>query len=223
MNLFDVIILAMLAIFALIGARKGLIMTICGLVAAVLALTGARMAADQLSPALAYAIEPTIRDAVYSDMQDKISQPAEETQEFQWKEEDGGLLEQIVGSDFYQYFMDAVENNIHEQVQQATETAADVVAASLARTVAWLMIYLVAFALILFLGHLLGKGLDLVAQLPGLRMMNRSLGGLCGFLQGAVIAATLCSLGVGFGLIPQESVESSRLLALFSAFSTISL
>ena len=223
MNLFDIIILAGLVIFTLVGARKGLIMTICGLVAAVLALTGARLAADQFSPALAYAIEPSIRDAVYSQMETSVSQQTEDQQPFQWEGEDGGLLEQIFDSDFYQYFIDSVEVTVQDQVHQATATAADAVAASLARSVAWLATYLLAFLLILFAGHLLGRGLDLAARLPGLRFVNRSLGGLCGFLQGAVIAAVICSLGVGFGLVPKESVESSTLLALFSAFSTISL
>ena len=201
MNLFDIIILAVLVIFTLMGARKGLIMTICGLVAAVLALTGARLAADQFSPALAYAIEPSIRDAVYSQMETSVSQQTEGQQPFQWEEEDC----------------------VQDQVHQVTANAADAVAASLARSVAWLSTYLLAFLLILFAGHLLGRALDLAARLPGLRFVNRSLGGLCGFLQGAVIAAVICSLGVGFGLIPKESVESSTLLALFSAFSTISL
>lgn len=138
MNLFDIIILAVLVIFTLMGARKGLIMTICGLVAAVLALTGARLAADQFSPALAYAIEPSIRDAVYSQMETSVSQQTEGQQPFQWEEEDGGLLEQIFDSDFYQYFIDSVEVTVQDQVHQATANAADAVAASLARSVAWL-------------------------------------------------------------------------------------
>lgn len=223
MNLYDVIILAVLAAFALIGARKGLIMTLCGLVAAILALTGARLAADNLSPSIAYLIEPSIRDVVYTEMDSALPETAEELEDFDWAYDDGGLLEQLVTSDFYQHFLQTVQESVHREAHQAAETASTVVAESLAQTVAWFMTYVVAFFLILVLGTLLGHGLDLAAKLPGLRLVNQSLGGLCGLIQGIVIVTVVCSLSVGFGLFPDEAMENSSLLALFSAFSTISL
>lgn len=223
MNLFDIIILAVLAAFTLLGARRGLIMTLCGLVTAILALIGAQIAADQLAPSVAYVIQPSIRNAVELQVDQAFEAEAEAAYSFELTPETDGLLQQILGSEIYQHFAQSVEDSVQEGVQNTVDSAADHIAAALAQSVAWLAVYVLAFILILFLGRLLARVLDVAAALPGLHFLNKSLGGVCGLLKGLVLVAAVCSLGVSFGLISRESVQSSALLELFSAFSTISL
>lgn len=220
MNLFDVLILAALVIFTLLGARRGLIMTLCGLVVTIVAMVGAQAAANQLSPSLAYLMEPAIQNAVQSNVDQAI---ADNTAMGEFSLEEGSLLEQLVGSDFFQYFSQSAQESVEQGIQDATQTVAVTVAESLAHTIAWLIVYLIAFALILFLGRLLTHVLNLAATLPGLHFVNQLLGGVLGLLKGIIIVAVLASLGVGFGLIPTQSVSGSALLQLFSSFGTISI
>lgn len=223
MNLFDVLILAALAVFTVMGTRKGLIMTLCGLVVSILALVGAQAAADQLAPSVAYVIQPSIRGVIEFQVDQSFAEEAEAAYSFDLAPEEDGLLQQIMDSEVYQHFAQSVEESVQEGVQTTVDTVADSVASALAQSVAWLVVYIVAFVLILLLGNLLARVLNLAAALPGLHLLNKSLGGVCGLLKGAIVIAVVCSLGAGFGLIPVESIQSSALLGLFSAFSTISL
>lgn len=220
MNLFDLIILAVLALFTFFGVRRGLIMTLCGLVVSIFALVGAQMAADQLSPTVAYMIQPAIQNAIQTNVDQAV---ADNTAVGEFSLEEGSLLEQLVGSEFYQSFAQSAQQSVEQGVQAATQTVAATIAETLAHTVAWLVVYVIAFALILFLGRLLAQVLNLAAMLPGLHFLNKSLGGLCGLLKGLVIVAVVASLGVGFGLIPAQSVSGSALLRLFSSVGTVSL
>ena len=61
--LIDVILLAALLFFVLMGAKRGFILTLCSLVAVVVALVGANLAADTLSPKVADAIRPRLEQA----------------------------------------------------------------------------------------------------------------------------------------------------------------
>lgn len=219
MNLFDLIILALLALFVFLGMRRGLIMTLCGLVVSIAALIGAQAAADQFSPALAYVIQPVIQNAVQANVDQAVeSSGAAPT----FSLEEGTFLGQLVDSDFYQHFAQTTQQAVEDGIQDATAAVAQSVAAALAQAVAWLVLYVVAFVVILVVGKLLARVLNLAAALPGLHFLNTSLGGVCGLLTGLVLVAVLASLGVGFGLIPRASVNGSLLLQLFSNFGTVS-
>ncbi|MGM9537125.1 MAG: CvpA family protein [Candidatus Onthomonas sp.] len=220
MNLFDLIVLGVLALFAFLGSRKGLIMTLASLVVTVLALVGAPVIADQLSPSVAYMMEPAIQNAVQTNVDQAV---ANNTASDTFYLEEGSFLEQLVSSEFYQHFAESAQQSVEQGIEQATQSVVAAVTQSLAQSLAWLAVYVIAFALILFLGRLLAHVLDLAAMLPGLHFLNKSLGGVCGLLKGLVIVAVVVSLGVGFGLIPQESVDGSALLKLFSSFGTVSL
>ena len=60
----DGLVLAVLLIFACIGARRGLILSLCGLLAFVVAFLGASFAARTLSPVVADALEPKFAAAM---------------------------------------------------------------------------------------------------------------------------------------------------------------
>ena len=60
MAVFDVILFLIVVLFAALGVRRGLVLTVCGLLSIVVALGGAKVAADSLSPMVAEAITPRI-------------------------------------------------------------------------------------------------------------------------------------------------------------------
>lgn len=64
MAVFDVILFLIVVLFAALGVRRGLVLTVCGLLSIVVALGGAKVAADSLSPMVAEAITPRITATV---------------------------------------------------------------------------------------------------------------------------------------------------------------
>ena len=62
--IFDLIIVIVLIIFAVHGAYRGLILSLCGLLAVVVAFVGAGYAARSLSPMVAQALEPRFAAAI---------------------------------------------------------------------------------------------------------------------------------------------------------------
>jgi uncharacterized membrane protein required for colicin V production len=222
MNLFDIMILTVLLISVLAGMHKGFIMTLCGLLVTVLAFSGARIAADRLSPSVAYVLEPAVENIVHTEFQNALPDQASELEQFHWDTVDGDFWGSIVNSKLYQKTLEDFLGAARQELEQVVDNAAAVIAASLAQSLAWVLTYALAFVLIQALGNLLIRLLDLAARLPGLHALNRTLGGVCGLVKGALILAVLCSLGAGFGLIPEQSIHQSALLGVFTAFRTIS-
>ena len=60
----DGLILAVLLLFALVGAHRGFILSLCGLLAVLVAFVGASFAARTLSPMVADALEPKFASAI---------------------------------------------------------------------------------------------------------------------------------------------------------------
>ena len=60
----DGLILAVLLLFALVGAHRGFILSLCGLLAVLVAFVGASFAARTLSPIVADALEPKFASAI---------------------------------------------------------------------------------------------------------------------------------------------------------------
>jgi uncharacterized membrane protein required for colicin V production len=197
-------------------------MTLCGLLITILAFTGAKFTADRLSPKVAYIIEPAVENIVQTEFHNALPDQAKELEQFPWDSLDKDFWGRIVNSDFYQQKLDEFMQTARDEINTIMNGAAALIAASLAQSISWILTYLLAFAVITIVGNLLVKLLDLAAKLPGLRTLNRSLGGLCGLVKGAIILAVICSIGAGFGIIPQESIQQSALLGVFTALSTIS-
>ena len=66
MAVFDVILFLVVLLFAALGVRRGLVLTVCGLLSILVALGGAKVAADSLSPVVAEAITPRITTTALS-------------------------------------------------------------------------------------------------------------------------------------------------------------
>lgn len=217
--LIDVILLATLLFFVLMGAKRGFILTLCSLVAVVVALVGANLAADTLSPKVADAIRPRLEQAIQESLEEKaleVGMSAADMDVLAVLKEKGGL---------YEWAADAVGDVLHSSdlIPSAASIAANT-AAALAQQLARGLIFLVAFLLVLLAWTLLSHALDLVAKLPGINGLNRTLGAALGFLKGLVVlylaSWVLCTLT---GFIPPETAEKTRLMALLIHYDPLTL
>src|SRR5699024_6934825 len=98
------------------------------------------------------------------------------------------------------------------------------VAAAIAQSAAYLILFLLGFFLILLAWRLLSRALDLVARLPGLHFLNKTGGALFGLVQGCIILFVAAWLLQFFGqVLPRELVEQTVLLKFFMTTNPFSL
>lgn len=213
--IYDAIILAVLILFAWLGWRKGLLLSLCGLAVAVLAFFGAGFLADTLDTPIVEAITPKLETVLVDELVERFGDLGLDAAVDALREE-GGLLS---------WQADAAEELLAsagqmESVRQLFSQAAEV----LATTIVYRLLFALSFVLLFILLTLLLRALDVVAKLPGLHFFNGLGGGLLGLCKGAVIlfVAVFC-LQIFSKLITPEAVENTYLLKFFVRFDPISL
>ncbi len=205
--LYDGIILAVLALFVWLGWKKGLLLSLCGLAAAIVAFLGAGFFADMLEGPVADAISPRLEAAIEESIApgyDAQGVPGavdalrEENALFAWAAD--AVEEAIDNADVFP--------DIGEVISIASQAAAQRIAHSFVFAAAFLVLYL----LLILLLHVL----DLVAKLPGLHFFNGLGGGLIGLVKGALVVFVLTALLMVSAYQPDpETLESSYLLDFF--------
>ena len=223
----DGLVLAVLLIFACIGARRGLILSLCGLLAFVVAFLGASFAARTLSPVVADALEPRFAAAIEEQLNESIRQQAEAGEAAVLSPDDvplEGVLDALREMGFYETLINTVDRAVESGMTAAAASAAAAVAAAIAQSAAYLILFLLGFFLILLAWRLLSRALDLVARLPGLHFLNKTGGALFGLVQGCIILFVAAWLLQFFGqMLPRELVEQTVLLKFFMTTNPFAL
>ena len=223
----DGLVLAVLLIFACIGARRGLILSLCGLLAFVVAFLGASFAARTLSPVVADALEPKFAAAIEEQLNESIRQQAEAGEAAVLSPDDvplEGVLDALREMGFYETLINTVDRAVESGMTAVAASAAAAVAAAIAQSAAYLILFLLGFFLILLAWRLLSRALDLVARLPGLHFLNKTGGALLGLVQGCILLFVAAWLLQFSGqLLPRELVDQTVLLKFFMTASPLSL
>lgn len=223
----DGLVLAVLLIFACIGTRRGLILSLCGLLAFVVAFLGASFAARTLSPVVADALEPKFAAAIEEQLNESIRQQAEAGEAAVLSPDDvplEGVLDALREMGFYETLINTVDRAVESGMTAVAASAAAAVAAAVAQSAAYLILFLLGFFLILLAWRLLSRALDLVARLPGLHFLNKTGGALFGLVQGCIILFVAAWLLQFFGqMLPRELVEQTVLLKFFMTTNPFSL
>ena len=223
----DGLVLAVLLIFACIGARRGLILSLCGLLAFVVAFLGASFAARTLSPVVADALEPKFAAAIEEQLNESIRQQAEAGEAAVLSPDDvplEGVLDALREMGFYETLINTVDRAVESGMTAVAASAAAAVAAAIAQSAAYLILFLLGFFLILLAWRLLSRALDLVARLPGLHFLNKTGGAMFGLVQGCIILFVAAWLLQFFGqMLPRELVEQTVLLKFFMTTNPFAL
>lgn len=217
---YDLVILAILAFFLWRGWRKGLILSLCGLIVVILSLVGANFIADTAAPPVAKAIQPKLQAAIEEHVTDymdahfdalaPIGDPGNaKVNMWDGMREMGGI---------YAWCADSVEETVslfnrHLEPSEMFSIAANRVATQLAHHILFAVAFVVLFVLLTLILH----ALDLVAKLPGLHFCNGLGGGLIGLVKGVlVLFVAVCVLQVASPhLFTPDMVEESHILKLF--------
>lgn len=224
--IYDLMIAAVLLFFVWLGYKKGLVLTLCSLLAVFVALIGASFLSDVLAEPVAKAVEPIVAERIQDSLTEAI-----ETTEFisvdggvaQSPEEVAlaGVIEHLKETKLFQGFADAFQKAVDNGVAEVTTTAAQALAHFVAVQIARTVIFAVAFFAILVAWWFLSHALDLVARLPVLSTVNAWGGGAVGLVKGALIVFIAVWL-LRDGCIPPEAVGGSRLLRFFATVNPLS-
>lgn len=236
--IFDIVILVLLAVFALRGAHRGLVLSLCSLLAVAVAFVGANFAADAGAPRVAKYLEPKFQQAIElrldEELQAQAAERAEtpESPENAETAEDTGadplplqdVLDVLKGMGLYKELIATIEKAVQNGMTEVAASAAASVAATVSQSVAYLAIFLAVFIVILILWTILSHALDLVTRLPGLNTLNRTGGALFGLLK-CCIFLFLCAWALRYSgnLIAEETVEKTYLLKFFLTTNPITL
>ena len=222
--IYDLAIIAVLALFAFWGSRKGLVLTLCSLAAVFVALIGASFLSDALAEPVAKAIEPAVTSSIHDTVTSYYQRtPAVNTKETDWLAQLplDELLNPLRESKFFkgyvETFQKAVDDKAAEIVTHAVQALAHFVAVQIARMV----IFALAFIAILIAWVFLSRALDLVAKLPVLSTVNRWGGAAAGLVKGGLVLFIAAWL-LRDGYISQEAVEQTYLLRFFCTASPLS-
>lgn len=230
--IFDFIIIAVFIVFAAIGAHRGFVLSLCGLLAVLVAFVGASLAARTLSPMVADFLEPRFAAAIEEQLNEQIQNGQPETgltgPEGQPVTPDSLPLQDVLDvlrdMGFYETLIDSIDKAVENGMTQVAASAAAQVAAAIAQSAAYLILFLVGFVLILLIWKLISHALDLVARLPGLHFLNKSLGALFGLIQACIILFIAAWLLQFFGwVLPREAVEQTYLLKFFMSANPFAL
>ena len=220
--IIDAAVVLILVGFTVIGARRGLLQTLAGLVIVVVALVGAGMIATTFSGPAAKLATPLIEKQIEKKIDAAMAEsaPAESsptTEDSQLEE-----LLSLLGLDT------EVRNSLAEKAQDTVRgtgvSVAAAVVTSIAQSMIYGVLYILSFVALSVLLHVLFKAMGLLTKLPGIHSLNALGGGLLGLIEGtlllflAVWAAR--RLGVSF---EAEPFTSAHILAVFTTHTPLSV
>lgn len=208
--LYDIIAAAVLLLALWQGYRKGFVLTLCGCLAFFVALIGGSMLASALAEPVSQLILPLVQNrltaavtAQSSAAVDSVTLPA--------------LLDALRTSQFYKQFVSAVESAVNAGVIAATGNIVHAAASYIALRLAWGVLFLLSFVVVLVAWTLLSRALDLACKLPVLSTLNCWSGAAVGLVKGAIIVYAAAWLLKDSLLIPEVAAQT-HLVSIFYAY-----
>ena len=205
----DLVIAAALVLFVVIGAVRGLVKSLSGLIIVAAALIGASFVANALAEPVAQWLGPVIEENILSKLAAENANDAESL-----------LAAFHFSGESLQQMAEQVMTTVKETGMDLLSAVAD----SVALSVSYAVVYLVAFLVLLLAVWLLLKPVQLLTKLPVLRTVDRLGGGALGLAWGALLVFAAVWLMLRFDwVLTQEMVDNSRLLHFFATNSPLSL
>lgn len=220
--LFDLIIAAILIFAMARGYARGLVLTLCGVLALFVAFLGATLVSNALAQPAADLITPAVERSIQEYMDASAQEQLPPEPDSQEDSELEQLLQALRESPLYRGFVDAFESTIGEAAEEAASHAVQSIAAFIAVQVARMVLFFLSFVAILIAWFILSHALDLVTRLPVLNGLNRWTGAAAGLIKGALLLYIAAWL-LRDSLIPPEAVENTWLLKFFCTTSPLSL
>lgn len=222
--LLDVIVVAIVVLFALLGLRKGFIKSLAGFVgsilALILALTIARFAAE-------FVFNTWIKDSLIQTVSDALAENGANTAQ--------GVLDAL--PDYLTSIFgwaggqsQSLESALNSSSNAVSSTIINVLSPAIINLL-MIVLAIVLFILLMIVIRLIIRLLDRIVQVPVLKQVNGILGFLFGIGKGVIIAWLLCALVMAVlplwmqesGQWLQDAVNGSYLFRALAGANPISI
>ena len=206
----DIVIAAVLVLAVWIGAKRGLLQSLAGVIIVVAAFFGASWAANTFDEMAAQWMRPLLEDYLQQTIaaQQQTAGVEDLLQSFQFGV--GDLQQQI--------------EEIMQQMHQTGAAAVDAVMDSVTLSIAHAAVFVASFIVLVIVLWLLMIPLKLMTKLPGVHAVNAIGGGALGLVWGTlVVFLAVWAMGRFGWLITPEMVEKSCILRFFANNSPLSL
>lgn len=229
--IMDVLIVAVIALFAFLGWRKGMILSLCGLLAIFVAYAGATFISRTFSGDVATLLQPAIQTRIEDLLDDALpptfAAPSPSpllpgTSAVQDDPVEHATIRQALDvlkqSELFSGLQKNLEDAVRDGLVPVMSTAAASISSYLALQAAKLILFYLSFVVIMIAWWLLSHALDLACRLPVLRTFNELGGLLIGILKGALILfAAVWFLSLA-GIISEETIQQTYLFRLYMNF-----
>ncbi|MBD5085389.1 MAG: hypothetical protein HDT33_10170 [Clostridiales bacterium] len=217
--LFDILIIAVLALFAWRGAAKGLILSLCGLAAIFVAFFAAQFISDTFCQPVANIIRPIIVQS-FSELvpDDPLTVvevgPNQSTVGYSYTLDD--LLDSIQKEGLFKGFSAFLEEGVKSKEVEESNLVSplDALASYLAKAAARALLFGIVFFGGLLAWFLFSHALDLAFKLPILAEVNLAGGLIVGLVKGVLFTIVLVWLGQVTGVVPNP--PETPVLSLFT-------
>lgn len=195
--IFDILIVALLALFAWRGAAKGLVLSLCGLAAVFVAFFCAQFLSDQFCVPVAGILRPIVTQTIRGADAEPV--PSNPEQGYTVEE----LLSSIQEKGLFEGFSAFLEQGVaDDSLGRGSLSPLDALAGYLSKAIARALLFGGSFLAILLIWFLVSHALDLAFHLPILSHVNTAGGLLAGLVKGGLLAVVLVWLGQLAGVIP---------------------
>lgn len=210
--MFDIIIVAVLILFAWRGAAKGLILSLCGLVAVFVAFFAAQFVSEQFCVPVSNIFRPIIVQTIRGADAEPEVDPEDPEASYTVDQ----LLRSIQKEGLFEGFSQFLEQGVADREVHAGGhlTPLDALAGYLAKGIARTVLFAIVFFGGLLAWFLFSHALDLAFKLPILAEVNLAGGLVVGLVKGALLAVVLVWLGQLAGVVPSQ--PETPVLSLFT-------
>lgn len=222
--MIDIVVLAVLVLFTVLGWKRGLVRTLTELVAVVLALVLSAQMARAAAPVV---INKALRPATHAAIEQRVAElTAENMPELQPSAE----LEQVVEAipngfirEHAQALLGGLESSVEavlastpEMLVQAGKDVADTVLDGVVRDLVQSLLCAALFLILSVALRLLGRVLRIAEKLPGIRQLNELGGAVTGLGKGVILVCLVLWVLRQTGVITPEMAEESVVLYVLS-------
>ena len=216
--IIDLVLAAVLAVFALLGARKGLIRSLMALVSVVVALIGATLLTAMFVEPVTDLVYPKVEERVLEQFERDIPSDALAAEDGDLSA--GGLLPDELSEalDTLKRFgvSDDAIDGVTKSVTDSAVSAAERAAYLLVKTIVQTALFLAFFLALMLLLRLLTHGLDRLFSLPVLAQLNGLGGAALSLMEGALLIFLIVFLAPRLGVTWfADHAAGTHLLAWF--------
>jgi uncharacterized membrane protein required for colicin V production len=209
--IIDIALLAIISLCAWRGWRKGLILSVSGIVALIVAFYVSNLIADTYSREFVPGLRPFVSGLVDTSV-DKVL-PTGESVDFNDGDAaklGGKVVEQMgILGETAKKLSDSIKAEGAENLTELRKTISDLITEKLA----YVLVLVASFVLIVIVITVVANVINLAFQLPGLRLVNDIGGAIFGVLKGLIFAwAIAWAISFLGAFLPEDMVKGTVVL-----------